>query len=420
VAQHFLLSREAKTLSLATVFQMKDAEAEMAFRRIRWHETGGEPVCPHCGGLDAYDCRRLTGAPRFRCRGCKKDFTITAGTLFASHKLPLRCYLAAIAIFCNEVKGKSMLALSRDLCVSYKCAFVLAHKLREAMATELRGRKIGGEGKVAEVDSGYFGGYVRPANIRENRVDRRFFENQSRKRKAVIIIRERNGNSLPAVFRTEGQALSFIKSRIMKGTVVNADESGAWNALHGHYEMKRINHQEAYSLDGACTNWAEEFFSRMRRAEIGHHHHVAGPYLLRYAQEASVGARCSSVGRHLQTPSHFSVVNSNPSRAWGPIPATAASRACVRSRYVVSARGFVVVPSRAVLAAVMSSMFVISHQVSRFRPASTTPPAPPQLLDHSLTTVNKKKRRSLRKSIAAARKAWRSRKRAKSQTIAIV
>jgi len=51
--------------------------------------------------------------------------------------------------------------------------------------------------------------------------------------------------------------------------------------------VKRINHQEAYSVDGACTNWAEEFFSRMRRAEIGHHHHIAGQYLLRCAQEAS-------------------------------------------------------------------------------------------------------------------------------------
>jgi hypothetical protein len=61
------------------------------------------------------------------CKGCKKDFSITAGTLFASAKLPLRCYLAAIAIFTNEVKGKSALALSRDLCVSYKCAFVLLH-----------------------------------------------------------------------------------------------------------------------------------------------------------------------------------------------------------------------------------------------------------------------------------------------------
>ena len=287
MAQHFLLSSAAKALSLASVFTMKDEQAETTFRRIRWHETEGQPVCPHCGGVDAYDCRRLKGAPRFRCRACGRDFSITSGTLFASHKLPLRCYLAAIAIFCNEVKGKSALALSRDLNVSYKCAFVLLHKLREAMAEEMKGRKIGGNGKVAEVDSGYFGGYVRPANLREHRVDRRFAMNQSGKRKAVIVVRERNGNTLPAVFRTEGQALSFIKSRIAKGTVVNADKSANWNELHSRFEMKRINHEEAYSLDGACTNWAEEFFSRMRRAEIGHHHHIAGAYLLRYAQEAS-------------------------------------------------------------------------------------------------------------------------------------
>lgn len=287
MAQHFLLSAAAKTLSLAAVFTMKDAEAETTFRRIRWHETDGQPVCPHCGGTDAYDCRRLKGAPRFRCRACVKDFSITSGTLFASHKLPLRCYLAAIAIFCNEVKGKSALALSRDLNVSYKCAFVLLHKLREAMAAELKGRVIGGEGKVAEVDSGYFGGYVRPANLAEHRKDRRLYENQSGKRKAVIVIRERDGSTLPAVFRTEGQALNWVKSRIAKGTVVNADESANWNDLHSRFEMKRINHQEAYSLDGACTNWAEEFFSRLRRGEIGHHHHIAGAYLLRYAQEAS-------------------------------------------------------------------------------------------------------------------------------------
>src|SRR6204780_2647902 len=209
MAQHFLLSSAAKALSLATVFQLKDDQAETTFRRIRWADTNGEPVCPHCGGVDAYDCRRLKGAPRFRCRACVKDFTITSGTLFASHKLPLRCYLAAIAIFCNEVKGKSALAISRDLNVSYKCAFVLLHKLREAMAEELKGRVIGGEGKVAEVDSGYFGGHVRPANLRSHRVDRRLFENQSGKRKAVVVVRERNGRSVPAVFRSEKQAQSW-------------------------------------------------------------------------------------------------------------------------------------------------------------------------------------------------------------------
>ena len=118
--------------------------------------TNGEPVCPHCGGLNAYECRRPNGSLRFRCKACVKDFTITSGTLFASHKLPLRAYLAAIAVFRNEVKGKSAMAMSRDLSVSYKCSFVLLHKLREAMAKEMRGRIVGGEGKTAEIDGGYF------------------------------------------------------------------------------------------------------------------------------------------------------------------------------------------------------------------------------------------------------------------------
>lgn len=287
MAQHFLLSRSAKSLNLATVFRMEDAEAETMFRSLRWPETDGAPVCPHCGGLDAYEARRPNGALRFRCKACAKDFTVTSGTLFASHKLPLRIYLAAIAIFCNEVKGKSALAMSRDLGLAYKSAFVLLHKLREAMAEEMKGRVVGGEGKVAEVDGGYFGGYIKPANHRENRRDRRLVKNQNGKRRVVVIVRERGGNGIPAVFKSEVEATAFIARRVRKGTTVNADESNAWDMLHSRFEMRRVNHSEAYSQDGACTNWAEEFFSRMRRAEIGHHHHLSGVYLLRYAQEAT-------------------------------------------------------------------------------------------------------------------------------------
>ena len=287
MAQHFLLSRPAKTLSLVQVFRLTDAQAEAEFRAVRWPDTNGAPVCPSCGGLNAYECRRPSGSLRFRCRECRADFSITSGTLFASHKLPLRMYLGAIAIFCNEVKGKAALALSRDLGVSYKSAFVLAHKLREAMAEEMKGRVVGGEGKTAEVDGAYFGGYQKPANHKENRRDRRLAVNQNGKRKSVIIVRERNGLSVPAVFRSESAALNWIKSRIVPGTIVNADEAPGWDALHAHFEMRRINHAEAYSEAGACTNMAEEYFSRLRRAEAGHHHHIAGAYLLRYAQEAS-------------------------------------------------------------------------------------------------------------------------------------
>ncbi len=285
MAQQFLLSSAAKTLSLAQVFRLTDLEAETIFRKVRWAETNGEAVCPHCGGLDAYECRRANKSLRFRCKACQKDFTVTSGTLFAAHKMPLRSYLAAIAIFCNEVKGKSMLAMSRDLGISYKTAFVLGHKMREAMSEELKGRHLGGEGHEVAVDGAYFGGYVKPANIRKDRKDRRLWQNKSGKREVVVIVRERDGNSLPAVFKTEGQALKFIQSRVAKGTVINADEANSWNDLHSKYEMKRINHEEAYSLDGACTNMAESFFSRLRRAEVGIHHHIAGPYLLRYSQE---------------------------------------------------------------------------------------------------------------------------------------
>src|SRR3984893_16190431 len=79
-------------------------------------------------------------------------------------------------------------------------------RVHEAMAEEMKGRVVAGEGKEAEIDGGYFGGYVKPANLKEDRIDRRFARNQNGKRKVVIIIRERNGNSGPAVFGTESEA----------------------------------------------------------------------------------------------------------------------------------------------------------------------------------------------------------------------
>jgi len=287
VSQHFLLSAKAKSLTLAQVFRLTDAEAETMLRQVRWADTNGAPVCPECGGLDAYECRRPKGNLRFRCKACQGDFSITSGTLFANHKMPLRSYLAAVAIFCNEVKGKSMLAISRDLGLSYKTAFVLCHKMREAMAEEMKGRTIGDDHPEASVDGAYFGGHVRPANLKENRRDRRLWKNQSGKRKVVVVIREHGGETLPGVFKTEGSAMAWIKAKVAKGTTLHADEAGSWDGLQTRFAMKRINHQEAYSFEGACTNWAESYFARLRRAEAGHHHHIAGPYLLRYAQEAA-------------------------------------------------------------------------------------------------------------------------------------
>lgn len=275
--QHFLYSAKARTLSLAQIFRLSDDEAYQMLFDLRWPD--GEPYCPHCGNVGAYE---IATRRRFKCRAreCRKQFSLTSGTIFASHKLPLRHYLVAIAMFVNGAKGISALQLGRDLDISYKTAFVLAHKLREAMAVDQPEMLDG----TVEVDGAYFGGYVRPANHRADRVDRRKSANKSGKRKAVVVARERGGRTATAVFKHEGDSDGFIASRVLPGTIVHADEASSWDHLHQHYDVQRINHQMAYS-DMACTNWAESYFSRLRRSEFGVHHCISGVYLDRYAAE---------------------------------------------------------------------------------------------------------------------------------------
>ena len=291
MAQHFLLSAAARTLSLLQVMQLSETEAWQVFCKVRWPDTDGEPVCPRC---DCRSCRnypRRNGALRFRCTACSYDFSPTSGTLFAHHKLPIRTYLAAVAIFCNEVKGKSALALSRELGVQYKTAFVLAHKIREGMAKARKARRIGGVGRICEVDGAWFGGHVRPENRKADRKDRRRTDNRNARRQCVVLICERpvpgekSGRTLATVVASEEAAIRFIKARLDHGTTVHADEAAAWNELHARFDTRRVNHSVEYSNGDACVNQAESGFSRIRRAELGHHHHIAGPYLGRYARE---------------------------------------------------------------------------------------------------------------------------------------
>jgi transposase-like protein len=279
MAQHFLLTAKARSLSLAKVARLSDEEAYQTFKLVRWATTDGAPVCPRCGcvAVYTYATRKL-----FKCKACNHQFSVTSGTIFASRKLSIRDYLLAIAIFVNGAKGHSALQLSRDLDCQYKTAFVMAHKIREALASEANGATVSGH---VEVDGAYFGGHVRPANKKADRVDRRLAENQTGKRRVVVIMRERKGRTLPFVFKSEDASVLTIAQTVAPGSTVYADEATHWDALHARFLTKRINHSEAYSTEEANTNQAESFFSRLRRAEIGIHHHIAGPYLSAYASE---------------------------------------------------------------------------------------------------------------------------------------
>jgi len=279
MASHFLLSTAARSLNLAKVARMSDEEANEAFRLIRWAYTNGEPVCPRCqcSAIYKYETRKL-----WKCKACNHQFSVTSGTIFASRKMPIRDILLAIAIFVNGAKGHSALQLSRDLDCQYKTAFVLAHKIREALAAQKADETLSGE---IEIDGCYVGGHVRPANWKENRRDRRLAENQSGKRRVVVVMRERNGITLPFVFRSEAQSIATIASRVDGNAIIHADEAASWDVLHQRFLTRRINHEDCYSDGEACTNQAESFFSRLRRAEIGTHHCISKRYLASYASE---------------------------------------------------------------------------------------------------------------------------------------
>ena len=277
--QHFLLSAAARTLSLAKVMRMTEDQAFDAFRSIRWSDTEGDAVCGKCG---CFECYTFKARRIFKCKACLSQFSVTSGTIFASRKMDLRDILGAIAIFVNGAKGHSALQLSRDLDCQYKTAFVLSHKIREALAAEQATSIIAG---VVAVDGAYFGGYVKPANRREDRVDRRLKAYRNGKRQVVIVARELGGETLTHVAKTEAAGVPFIMATVAAGSTIHADEASHWDNLEAKFLTRRINHSEAYSTPEACTNAAESFFSRIRRAEIGIHHHIAGSYLAAYASE---------------------------------------------------------------------------------------------------------------------------------------
>jgi hypothetical protein len=200
--------------------------------------------------------------------------------------LPPRDYLAAIAIFVNGVKGHSALQLSRDLNCQYKTAFVLAHKLREAMGSEVHNPGQPELSGTVEIDGMYAGGNSKPANRKAERIDRRTAEMHSGKGQVVVVAREILGRTLPFIVPRESAAVPLIRENVASGTIIHADESSAWERLHASYDMRRVNHSKEYvGEDGASVNQAESFFSRLRRAEYGIHHRISGQYLNQYANE---------------------------------------------------------------------------------------------------------------------------------------
>lgn len=285
MCQHFLLSAKARTLSVRQITKLTEQEAHDLLKTIRWGERDEDMVCPHCGTIHAP--YKIKTRNQYRCKHCQHTFSVTSGTIFANHKLPISVYLLAIVLFVNAVKGISALQLARDLGVQYKTAFVLAHKIRESLMEQRPNDTLTGE---VHVDGAYVNHYIRPKNKKSERIDRRLAVNQRDDKRCVLVMRQGTEKTKTFVLKSENQASVMVlaQANIDHNAFICADESNAYDPLHGKFKIGRVNHSQEYrSADGITNNYAESFFSRFRRMQLGQCHKFSNRYLDNYANEAA-------------------------------------------------------------------------------------------------------------------------------------
>lgn len=280
------------------VARLPEPEAYKLFVEVRYAATNGQPVCPHpgCDHSPAYSITRPYCArgktpkqgrpPRrlFKCQKCLRHFSVTSGTIFAGHKLSYQDILVAIAEFVNGAKGLSARHLSWQLKCNYRTAFVLLHKLREAMKAAQAEQPLCGP---VEIDGAYFGGFVARRNLVAERKDRRRKIYRNDKRQCVVVARGRTGGTRTFIC-AEHDAFEHVRPIVEPGRRIYVDEYKGYDVFEGVYDVRRINHaREGLAVQDRTTNRAESFFSRLRRYEVGTHHHIAHDYLDLYAAECA-------------------------------------------------------------------------------------------------------------------------------------
>lgn len=276
---HYLLSSASRTFSISTIARMSENHAREVFRQARFPETSGNPYCIFCGSLKIYEMRTRK---IWSCAYCGKRFSLTSGTIFANNKLSTRDYLLMLFYFANASHGISALQLSRAMNVQYKTAYMFCQKIRVAIEAAQQQIKLFGE---VEIDGASFGGHwVVQNHSSDPGVKKRIRYPKKAHRCVVIVLRQRGGRTVTLVGKSEYVALSLIRSRVKFGTILYVDGSRAWSNFKDAFNLVRIEHATAYSLNGACTNQAESFFSRLRRAHQNHHR-ISNKYFKFYAAE---------------------------------------------------------------------------------------------------------------------------------------
>jgi transposase-like protein len=243
-------------------------EARAFLEAIRWPDG---PVCPHCGSVDHAYAKSKPGVYRCAEKECRKDFTVTTKSVMESSHIPLRLWVQAFHLMCSSKKGISAHQLHRTLKVTYKTAWFLAHRIREAMRT-------GGLGPLGG-DSPQRRG--RPYNPRGSR--------GPKGKRPIVALVERGGNvrTFHVPVADKETVTKIVRDNIAHESRLHTDESRLYSGSGQHFAShETVTHsREEYVRGDVHTNTAEGYFSIFKRGMRGVYQHCDEKHLHRYLAE---------------------------------------------------------------------------------------------------------------------------------------
>ena len=250
------------------------------------------PICPHCGVEDA--AIKLKGKSTrpgvYKCRACEKPFSVTVGTVFERSKIKLHVWVRAVDLYTASKKGFSAHQLHRTLGVTYKTAWFMAHRIREAMA-EVKGptNPMGGEGKIVEADETYYGQKADKPKVTTS--GRPFLQGGRRAHKiSIVSLVERGGNVRS--FHIDGTVTAntvanILFTNVKRNTTLHTDESKLYTKAGAEYAShETVAHvAKEYARGIVHTNTIEGYFSIFKRGMKGVYQHCGEQHLHRYLAE---------------------------------------------------------------------------------------------------------------------------------------
>jgi transposase-like protein len=246
---------------------------------IQWPDG---PICPHCGVIDR--ASQIAGGRKglWFCNACRMQFSVTVGTVFERSKVPLNTWLYANHLLCSSKKGISSHQLSRMLGVTYKTAWFMAHRIREAMAPAKGSQSpLGGAGKVVQADEMYVG--KKPGKRKHPSAG-----GAGHKIPVLSLVDTTSGQVRSFVLpnATSGEIHAKLRENVNRKSTLHTDGSQAYKATGGIVARhESVDHNKEYVRDGISTNMLEGYFSVFKRGLVGTYQHVGQQHLQRYLSE---------------------------------------------------------------------------------------------------------------------------------------